>query len=157
MNPTEANQGEGLGRDDGARPKVQNAESHNALALWGRDAADRWRSFPREDSLTTNNTAAITDQAEVDDQADQHHQQATERGHTSERGSSPATAEGFGGEKQQAQDGKHRVGNTGATEGVQDEAAVDEPHQHKNKVWACKPIAARRHITGRDAESSIAA
>ena len=77
-----------------------------------------------------NSTTAITDQAEVVDQADQHHQQATERLHASKRGRSPAIAKSCGGEKQQAQDGKHGVGNTGATEGLKDEAAVDQSHQH---------------------------
>ena len=70
-----------------------------------------------------------------DDQANHHYQQATERRHASERVRSPAIAQGCGGEKQQAQDGKHRVRNTGATEGLQHKAVVDQPHQHQNKAW----------------------
>ena len=62
---------------------------------------------------------------------------------------SPAIPKGCGGKEQQAKNRKHWVGNTGATEGLKDEAAVDYPHQHQNKAWGQQ--ANRRQKTHRRA------
>ena len=47
VNPREANLVGVLGPGDAAKPRVQSAESRTALARWDRDAAGRWRRFPR--------------------------------------------------------------------------------------------------------------
>ena len=94
-------------------------------------------------------TTTIADQAEVDDHSDQHHQQSAKRRHSPKRRDSPAIPKGCGGKEKQAKKRQHWVGNTGATEGLKDEAAVDQPHQNQNEAWGQQ--ANRRQKTHRRA------